>query len=61
MEVAEYRETEKAERIMADMMVSADWVWHVDCADRRASFVVLGWFVVPGGASIKSPEVHLAS
>jgi hypothetical protein len=33
----------------------------VDCADKHATFVVSGWFVIPKGASLKSPTVSLGA
>jgi hypothetical protein len=61
VEVVQYRETEKTERIIADLIKGADWAWLVDCADKHATFVVSGWFVIPKGASLKSPTVSLGA
>lgn len=58
MEVVQLREDERTEAVIAELMLEADTVMAVDCADQRVGFAVKGYFVFPKGSVLKSAEVH---
>lgn len=49
-----YREDETPEHVLHALMEDADMAIPFDCADRRAQFVVKGYFVFPKGALTNS-------
>lgn len=47
--------------VLSELMKDVDFAYPVDCADPRANFVVVGWFVIPKGQAVKNFEVTMAS
>ncbi len=54
MKATEYRSDERAEAIIAEVLKAADNAMEVDCADKRVTFAVTGWFIFPKGSLTKA-------
>ncbi len=54
MEVNQYREEVPIQQVIEELLVDADDAIKFDCADRRVTFAVMGWFVFPKNVLVKN-------